>query len=80
MHGGDQGEEHVEGEAGQEHPRYLVVVVMIMMMVMMMMMMMMVMVMVMMVMMVMMVIGHEEVEVLLGGVGENHRGSIALSH
>ena len=33
-----------------------------------------------MVMVVMMVIGHEEVEVLFGGVGEDHRGSIALSH
>ena len=37
MHGGDQSEEHVEGEAGQEHPRHLVVVVMMMMMIMMMM-------------------------------------------
>ena len=33
-----------------------------------------------MVMMVVMVIGHEEVEVLFGGVGEDHRGSIALPH
>ena len=32
VHGGDQSEEHVEGEAGQEHPRHLVVVVMTMMM------------------------------------------------
>ena len=41
VHGGDQGEEHVEGEAGQEHPRHLVVVVMMMRRRMMMMMMMM---------------------------------------
>ena len=44
------------------------------------MMMMMIMMTMMMTMMVMMVIGHEEVEALFGGIGEDHRGSIALSH